>query len=44
MHGYSDAYVWTAVFFAVGLVAAGLLFRRRRTHRAEQHAAAVVHM
>ncbi|WEH30775.1 MFS transporter [Streptomyces sp. AM 3-1-1] len=44
VHGYSDAYVWTAVFFAVGLVAAGLLFRRRRAHRAEQHAAPVVHM
>lgn len=35
VEGYSTAYAWTAVFFALGLVVAGLLFRRHRAAGAE---------
>ncbi|MEV0844716.1 MFS transporter [Streptomyces sp. NPDC049954] len=41
VEGYSTAYAWTAGFFAVGLVVAGLLFRRHRAGAAQDGPPAV---
>nr|WP_256861053.1 MFS transporter [Streptomyces tsukubensis] len=44
VEGYSSAYLWTAVFFAVGTVVAGFLFRSRSKSNGAPEGTPVVHM